>query len=112
MAAKGYWIALVDVVDPTGYKAYVLENAVAFQKYGARFLVRGGQSEVVEGSGRSRLVVIEFQDYATAIQCYRSPEYAKAMALRKGRSFADVIIVEGYEGPQPSDAAWTETAPT
>ena len=71
MASKGCWIALVDVVDPTGYKAYVLENAAAFQKYGARFLVRGGTSEILEGSGRSRIVVIEFKDYATAIECYR-----------------------------------------
>jgi uncharacterized protein (DUF1330 family) len=112
MASKGYWIALVDVVDPTGYKAYVLENAAAFQKYGARFLVRGGTSEILEGSGRSRIVVIEFKDYATAIECYRSPEYDKAMALRKGRSFADVIVVEGYDGPQPSDAAWAEKSPS
>jgi uncharacterized protein (DUF1330 family) len=104
MAKKGYWVALVDVSDPEQYKSYVAENAVAFRKYGARFLTRGGAAETVEGKLRSRVVVIEFQDYATALACYRSPEYTKAIALRSGASLADLSIVEGYDGPQPTDA--------
>lgn len=98
MAKKGYWIALVDVSDPEKYKAYVAANAEAFGKYGARFVVRGGPSETVEGKLRSRLVVLEFKDYATALACYRSPEYARAKALRVGASTADIAVVEGYEG--------------
>ena len=66
-------------------------------------LTRGGASEAVEGSFRSRVVVIEFKDYATALACYHSPEYAKAKALRTAHSVADVVVVEGYDGPQPSD---------
>ena len=99
----GYWIVSVDVSDPEGYKQYVAENANAFRKYGAKFLVRGARPEVVEGSARSRNVVIEFKDYATALACYRSPEYAKAMDLRKGKAIADIVVIEGYDGPQPSD---------
>jgi uncharacterized protein (DUF1330 family) len=60
-------------------------------------------SEVVEGKGRSRIVVIEFKDYATALECYRSPEYAKAIEIRQGSAVADIIIAEGYHGPQPMD---------
>ena len=101
--AKGYWVALVDVSDPDGYKAYIAENATAFRIFGGRFLVRGGKSETPEGQTRSRVVVIEFPNYAAALECYRSPEYAKAMALRKGRSVMDLAIVDGYDGPQPSD---------
>lgn len=97
--AKGYWIARVDVQDPEGYQAYVTENAVAFKKYGARFIVRGGQFEAREGSSRSRNVVLEFKDYATAKACYDSPEYQKALALRQPYSVADLIIVEGYDEP-------------
>jgi uncharacterized protein (DUF1330 family) len=103
MPSKGYWIALVDVGDPEGYKAYVAENAKPFRKYGARFLTRGGRSEAVEGKSRSRVVVIEFKDYAAALACYRSPEYAKAIELRRGKATADIVVVEGYDGPQPSD---------
>ena len=97
---KGYWVVSVDVSDPEGYKAYVAENRNAFRKHSARFLTRGGKSEIVEGKGRSRIVVIEFKDYATALECYRSPEYANAKDLRKNSSVADIIIVDGYDGPQ------------
>jgi uncharacterized protein (DUF1330 family) len=101
--AKGYWVVHVDVSDPEAYKAYVAANAVAFRKYGAKFLVRGGTHETLEGKTRSRNVVLEFKDYATALACYRSPEYAKAIALREGVATADLIVIEGYDGAQPTD---------
>jgi uncharacterized protein (DUF1330 family) len=78
---------------------YRAENGVAFAKYGAKFLVRGGTSETVEGSARSRVVVLEFPDYATALACYRSPEYAKANRLREAAADGDLVVVEGYEAP-------------
>jgi uncharacterized protein (DUF1330 family) len=99
--AKGYWIARIDVSDGEAYKAYVAANAEAFRKYGAKFLVRGGQFAAPEGTPRARNVVIEFPDYASALACYRSPEYAKAHKLRAGVSTGDLLIIEGYEGPQP-----------
>jgi uncharacterized protein (DUF1330 family) len=98
---KGYWIANVDVTHPEEYKAYVAANAEPFRKFGARFLVRGGKSECMEGRFRSRMVVIEFPDFATALACYRSPQYEKALRLRLGKSEADILVVEGYDGPQP-----------
>ncbi len=103
MAKKGYWIAFVDVNNPEQYKGYQAENAVAFRKYGARFLARGGPFETMEGRTRSRCVVIEFKDFATALACYRSAEYQKAKGLRAGASEADFIVMEGYDGPQPAD---------
>jgi uncharacterized protein (DUF1330 family) len=99
--AKGYWIVRVDVSDPEGYKAYIAANAEAFRKFGAHFVVRGGKYEAVEGTSRERNVVIEFKDYAIALACYRSPEYAKAIKVREGKSTADIIVIEGYDGPQP-----------
>ena len=101
MAPRGYWVAHVDVVEPNAYRAYVEANAEAFAKYGARFIVRAGRCEVFEGAARARQVVIEFPDYETALACYRSPEYERARRLREGASLADLVIVEGYEGPQP-----------
>jgi uncharacterized protein (DUF1330 family) len=101
--AKGYWVVSGDVSDPEGYKLYLAENAKAFRKYGAKFVARGGKSEVVEGAGRSRTVVIEFKDFATALECYRSSEYAKAIDIRRGKASLDIVVVEGYDGPQPTD---------
>jgi uncharacterized protein (DUF1330 family) len=100
---KAYWIARVDVHDPDAYKSYVAANAEAFTKFGARFIVRGGPFEVMEGAGRSRNVVIEFDSYDQAIACYKSPEYTKAKSFRETASDGDLIIIEGYDGPQPGD---------
>ncbi len=96
--AKGYWIAHVDVTDPEGYKEYVAFNAKAFSKYGAKFLVRGGPFTLKSGNARSRHVVLEFKDYATALACYESPEYKAAEAVRNKYSTGDVIVIEGYDG--------------
>jgi uncharacterized protein (DUF1330 family) len=99
--AKGYWIGRVDVQNPDAYKAYVEANAAAFSKFGARFLVRGGSFEPVEGESRSRNVVIEFPSYQAALDCWHSPEYKAAKAKRDGHAMADIIVIEGYDGPQP-----------
>lgn len=99
--AKGYWVARVDVTDAERYKDYVAANAVAFAKYGARFLVRGGRFENPEGGARQRNVVIEFPSYQAALECWNSPEYRHALAIRAPISSADIVIVEGYDGPQP-----------
>jgi uncharacterized protein (DUF1330 family) len=99
--AKGYWIAHVDVRDPDDYKNYIAANAIPFAKYGAKFLVRGGESRMLSGSLRQRHVVIEFADYATALACHDSPEYQHAAAIRDRASTIDLVIIEGYDGPQP-----------
>ena len=100
--AKGYWIAHVDVDDAEGYKAYFAANAEPFAKYGARFLVRSGRSVQKEGALRGRHVVIAFKDYATAMACYESPEYQRALAIRQRVSRGDLVIIEGYDGIQPA----------
>jgi uncharacterized protein (DUF1330 family) len=77
--AKGYWIAHVRVTDPERYKDYVAANAKAFEKYGAKFLVRGGANEVKHGAiACDRHVVLEFESYETAKACYESLEYKAA----------------------------------
>jgi uncharacterized protein (DUF1330 family) len=95
MTKKGYWMAMVEITDPEAYPRYIEANAAAFEKYGAKFLVRGGQNEVFEGPAASRLVVIEFDSYQTALDCYHSPEYQAALKLRQQYSNAHFAIVEG-----------------
>jgi uncharacterized protein (DUF1330 family) len=89
------------VSDPEAYKAYVAANAAAFARYGARFLVRGGRFEAKEGASRARNVVIEFPSFDAALACYDSPEYAAALKLRRAASESDLLVIEGYDGPQP-----------
>jgi len=99
--AKGYWIARVDVSNEEGFKPYAAANAAIFKKFGGRYVVRGGKFDGMEGSSRSRNVVIEFPDYAAAVACYRSPEYQANIKVRQPHSVVDLIIIEGYDGPQP-----------
>lgn len=101
--AKGYWIVSVTVHDPERYKDYVEANAPAIRKYRGRFLARGGKAETVLGHGRARNVIVEFPDFEAALACFRSPEYQHALEVRGEAAEADMVIVEGYEGPQPSD---------
>ena len=94
---KGYWIAHVDVNDPDGYPAYVETARPAFERFGARFLVRGGETHPLEGNVRQRNVVIEFSSVQDALDCYNSPEYQKAVTIRQSVSDGDLMIVEGNE---------------
>ena len=103
--AKGYWIAHVDVTDPKAYEAYRAANAKAFHKYGAIFLVRAGAFEAVEGNTPGRHVVLEFNDYATALACYRSSEYQNAITYRRNAATTNLIVIAGYDGPQPPPAS-------
>lgn len=99
--AKGYWIARIDVDDLERYRQYVAANAQPLAQYGARFLVRAGDFEAAEGTSRSRNVVIEFPSYQSALDCYRSPAYQAAIQLRLPVSTGELVIIEGYDGPQP-----------
>ena len=104
--AKGYWIARVDVEDAERYRSeYVSRNGAVFARFGGRFLVRGGALANPEGSSRSRNVVIEFASYQAALDCYHSPEYQALVKVRSGFSTCDLVIVEGYDGPQPGAGA-------
>jgi uncharacterized protein (DUF1330 family) len=99
--AKGYWIGRVDVSSDEGYKPYAAANPAIFKKYGARYVVRGGKFESKEGTARSRNVVIEFPSYQAALDCYNSPEYQANIKIRQTAAVAEIIVIEGYEGPQP-----------
>ena len=94
---KGYWIAHVDVQDSERYKDYVSTAKPAFERYGARFLARGGTFHALEGTGRGRNVVIEFPSMQAALDCYNSDEYQAAKAIRITVADAEMVIVEGAE---------------
>jgi uncharacterized protein (DUF1330 family) len=100
--AKGYWVASVDVRDMDAYQKYRAALAAPLREFGGVFLTRGGQAEQVEGKLRTRVVILEFPSYAAALACYRSASYQDAKKLRLAASDADVVILEGYDGPQPA----------
>lgn len=94
---KAYWIARVDVRDPEGYKGYVAAAKPAFERFGARFLARGGASVGAEGASRARNVVIEFASLKDAEDCYNSPEYQHARSIRQQFAEGEIVLVEGVD---------------
>ena len=96
--AKGYWVARVTVTDEERYPEYLQAGAPVYEKYGAKFVVRGGRCEDLEGLNRKRNVIVEFKDMDTALAAYHSPEYQVARKLRNAFADSDFMIVEGFEG--------------
>ncbi|AZO64980.1 MULTISPECIES: DUF1330 domain-containing protein [unclassified Mesorhizobium] len=95
MSKKGYWMAMVDVRDPEVYKQFIEANAAAFAKYGAKFPMRAGRRANPEGPTGNRHVLVEFESYDRAIECYESPEYRAALKYRLAASTGHFVIVEG-----------------
>ncbi|MBA2743269.1 MAG: DUF1330 domain-containing protein [Chthoniobacterales bacterium] len=93
--SKAYWVVRVSVKDEQGYPEYLAAAGAAFKQFGAKFIVRGGKFDLMEGSARERNVVVEFKDRTTAFACYESPEYRAAKAIRQKYADADLIIIDG-----------------
>jgi len=93
----GYVVGKINIKDPVTYKEYTNHVQTTLDKYGGKFVVRGGQYEIMEGDWQGRLVVIEFESSAAAKLWYNSPEYAIILPIRQKASSGDLIIVEGYQ---------------
>ena len=96
--AKGYIIAHVEVTEQAGYDEYRKGVGAAVAAFGGRFLVRGGDSERLEGEGPTRrVVVLEFDSPARAKEWYHSRQYQEILPLRLGAAKADLFLVKGVD---------------
>ena len=94
---KGYWIVHIEVKDPAGYENYENASSKILSKYGAKFLVRGGEQITKEGAEFMRNVVVEFPSYEIALQAYESDDYQQALAVLDGGAERAYAVVEGYD---------------
>ena len=91
-----YFIVDVNVQDPAGFEEYRKRVPATVEKYGGKFLVRGGKFEKLEGSWQpTRVVLLEFPSLEQAKRWYDSEEYREPKALRFKTAKTDVILVEG-----------------
>ncbi len=91
-----YVIVDLDVKDPTAYESYRREVPATLAKYGGRFLVRGGQFQVLEGDwAPKRVVVLEFPSMDALQRWYRSDDYKPLIAQRQRAAAANLIAVDG-----------------
>ncbi len=92
---KGYIIGHITVNDPEAYKEYVEKDTPILLGLGGKFIVRGGQSETMEGETLNRHVVIEFPSYEAAQTAYNDPEYQKVAEIRRRTADSIILVVEG-----------------
>ncbi|HXF78628.1 MAG TPA: DUF1330 domain-containing protein [Usitatibacter sp.] len=91
-----YILAEIEVTNPEGYKAYTAMVPATIEKYGGRFLVRGGNNQPLEGDWPPRRrVIIEFPSFEQARKWFDSPDYEKPRALRKANSNGRLLLLDG-----------------
>ena len=91
-----YVIAQIEITDPAAFEEYRREVPPTLARYGGRFIVRGGESETLEGDWQpQRLVVLEFPSRAAAKAWWSSQEYAAPKALRQRSARSQLLIIDG-----------------
>ena len=91
-----YVLAQLEITDRDAFAAYSAQVKATVDKYGGRFVVRGGAYEVLEAEFRAdRVVILAFPDIAAAKRWYGSPEYSPLIPTRQKASKGPIILIEG-----------------
>ena len=94
-----YLLAEIEITNPEGYKEYTKAVPATIEKYGGRFVHRGGPTAVLEGEWpERRRVLIEFPTVEAARKWWDSPEYAKPKEMRRANSEGRLLLFEGVPG--------------
>lgn len=95
---SAYVLVQVNVTDPSKYDEYKKHAPAAIDKYGGRYLARGGATENLEGDNTyGRIVLLEFPSMERAREWYHSPEYQAAKAYREGGGDGMFTLIEGLQ---------------
>jgi len=93
---KGYLIAEIHVTDPDGYEGYRQRVVATIEAFGGRYLVRGGDPHLIEGTEPSgRVVVLEFDSPERAMEWYNSPAYQAILPMRLSNTTGRAILATG-----------------
>ena len=93
---KGYWVCIYEKIDNAEkLKQYAIKAKPAVEKFSGKFLVRGGKNRTNEGIKSPRIVVVEFTNYNSAVECYDSAEYQEAHDILNDNVIRHHQIVEG-----------------
>lgn len=93
-----YVIYQGEVLDQERYDEYKAKGAVSIAAAGGKYIVRGGEFEVLEGEAPvGRTVVLEFPTRQAAIDWYRSDEYTEIRKIREGAARARMYVIDGVD---------------
>jgi len=91
-----YVIVEIDIVDPTGYEEYKKLASATVEKYGGKYIVRGGAAETLEGDWNpKRIVVLQFDSIQRAKEWLNCDEYREPRKMRHRTARTRMIVVEG-----------------
>jgi uncharacterized protein (DUF1330 family) len=94
----GYIIVEIDITDPVGYEEYKKSAGATVEKYGGKYIVRGGAAETLEGDWNpKRIVILQFKDVARAKEWLNCEEYREPRKMRHRTAKSKMIVVEGVE---------------
>ena len=92
----GYIVVDIEITDPNEYQTYAKQTAATIERYGGKFVVRGGEPETLEGDWKTkRLVIIEFPSIEQAKAWYNSPEYSAIIGIRHHSAISKMLLVQG-----------------
>jgi len=91
-----YVIVEIDIVDPAGYEEYKQLASATVEKYGGKYVVRGGAAETLEGDWNpKRIVVLQFDSIQRAKEWLNCDEYREPRKMRHRTARTRMIVVEG-----------------
>ena len=95
----GYLIANLEITNPDGFAEYARKVAPIIAQYGGKYIVRGGETRMLEGNAPiKRIVILEFPSLAAAQKFYDSPDYRPIIHLRTSSANSTIFLVDGYAG--------------
>ena len=92
---SGYWIVKGTLQDQEAFDEYVKLWMPVAKEYGAKMLTAGGRHETPEGKQYERTVIVEFDSYQKAVDCYNDPNYQAALEYALKAYDRELTIVEG-----------------
>ena len=93
---KAYWVCIYEKINnKEKLKEYAMKAKPAIEKFSGKFLARGGKNRTNEGINSDRIIVAEFPDFNTAVECYDSKEYQEAHDILVGHVIRHHQIIEG-----------------
>jgi uncharacterized protein (DUF1330 family) len=93
---SAYIIVEIEITDPVGYEEYKKQAGATVEKYGGKYIVRGGKTEVLEGDWKpKRIVILEFPTMDRAKEWLNSEEYREPRKMRHRTAKTHMLVIEG-----------------
>ena len=93
-----YIIVEIEIFDPVGYEEYKKLAGATVEKYGGKYIVRGGKTEVLEGNWKpKRIVILEFPTIDRAKEWLNCEEYREPRKMRHATAKTNMLVIEGFD---------------